>query len=251
VEILQGKRIALSGFNPDAGVRAAAAFDAELAFCRPIPAESAAPGSSLLENFDLLVAVFNAAKPWFEVAGRSSDIPLLISGSSADFPSALVHLARQGRDFVLDSAPPEELVLRAGVLLTRGSGNRRRGPRRPPLVVLADDEISVTALVKTVLDSDGITCETGSNGAEALDLARRLKPDVLLLDVNMPTIGGFEVLSEIKRDPATVGTRVVMLTAAEQESDIIRSFLLGASDYVVKPFNPMELLFRVRRLIRS
>jgi DNA-binding response OmpR family regulator len=105
-------------------------------------------------------------------------------------------------------------------------------------------------LVKSVLVSDGITCETGNHGGMALELARRLKPDLIVLDVNMPQKDGFEVLTELKQDPATASIRVVLLTAAEQESDLMRGFSLGAADYVVKPFNPMELLVRVRRFIR-
>jgi DNA-binding response OmpR family regulator len=136
-------------------------------------------------------------------------------------------------------------------LLADTAGERKTGPRQPPLVITADDDLSITTLIRALLSSDGIRCETTDNGARALELARELRPDVLVLDVNMPTLGGFEVLTQLKRDPITARMRVILLTGAEQESDIMRGFTLGASDYIVKPFNPMELLVRIRRFIRS
>jgi DNA-binding response OmpR family regulator len=66
----------------------------------------------------------------------------------------------------------------------------------------------------------------------------------------MPYIDGFEVLSTLRNDPETAEVPIVMLTSVQQESDIVRGFGLGADDYVVKPFNPMELLARIRRLVR-
>lgn len=147
----------------------------------------------------------------------------------------------------MDAAAPAELLLRATILL---SGKVRRDPARGPLVVAADDDPSITGLVKALLTSDGIACETGNNGGEALARVREFRPDVLVLDVNMPQMGGFEVLAALKQEAFTANTRVILLTGAEQESDILRGFSLGAADYIVKPFNPMELLVRIRRFIR-
>jgi len=69
--------------------------------------------------------------------------------------------------------------------------------------------------------------------------------------VNMPYIDGFEVLSTLRNDPETAHIPIMMLTSVQQESDIVRGFGLGADDYVVKPFNPMELLARIKRLLRK
>ena len=96
-----------------------------------------------------------------------------------------------------------------------------------------------------------MTCHVAANGKQALESARALKPSAIILDVNMPYIDGFEVLSTLRNDPETADVPIVMLTSVQQESDIVRGFGLGADDYVVKPFNPMELLARIRRLVRK
>jgi CheY-like chemotaxis protein len=250
LEPLNGKRIGLAGFSTEAAAALTDEFDKAMAFCRVLTARAASPGSEVLENFDLLVASWASAQPWFKVRGRDSDVPLLVVGTADEIAAELKAFHLPGRDFLLENHRAEELHLRAAMLVDARAG-RESGPRRAPLVVAADDEMSITALVKALLSSDGITCETADNGGDALELARKLKPDVLVLDVNMPHLGGFEVLSAVKLDPATAGTRVILLTGAEQESDIMRGFSLGAADYVVKPFNPMELLVRIRRFIRT
>jgi DNA-binding response OmpR family regulator len=96
-----------------------------------------------------------------------------------------------------------------------------------------------------------MTCHIAANGKQALESARALKPSAIILDVNMPYIDGFEVLSTLRNDPETADIPIVMLTSVQQESDIVRGFGLGADDYIVKPFNPMELLARIRRLVRK
>lgn len=220
-----------------------------MAFCRVIKDDAAVPGPELAETIDLLLISAVLAGPWVSIPGRATDTPLLISGRPDELADFVSLLNRQNVDFVNDGCGNAEVLFRAAVLLSGGPGPAR--PRRKPLVVAADDERSITALVKAVLASDGIDCETGSTGGEALELARRLKPDVMVLDVNMPQMGGFEVLAAIKQDPVTARIRVILLTGAEQESDIMRGFSLGVSDYVVKPFNPMELLVRIRRFLRT
>ena len=96
-----------------------------------------------------------------------------------------------------------------------------------------------------------MTCHVATNGRQALESAKALKPSAIVLDVNMPYIDGFEVLSTLRNDPETANIPVMMLTSVQQEADIVRGFGLGADDYVVKPFNPMELLARIKRLVRK
>jgi len=152
-------------------------------------------------------------------------------------------------DFLV--APPlriDEVLLRAFRLLT---GTRRGGGGTTPSVLAVDDDATTTAIVRAVLTRSGMTCHVAANGKQALESARALKPSAIILDVNMPYIDGFEVLSTLRNDPATAEIPIVMLTSVQQESDIVRGFGLGADDYVVKPFNPMELLARIRRLVRK
>ena len=138
-------------------------------------------------------------------------------------------------------------MLRASRLLEAAP---RRTSSATPVVLTVDDDATTTAIVRAVITRNGMVCRAAENGKQALDLARTLHPSVIILDVNMPFVGGFEVLSTLRHDPATADIPVIMLTSAQQESDVVRGFALGAADYVVKPFNPMELLARIQRLVR-
>ena len=122
----------------------------------------------------------------------------------------------------------------------------------PPerVVVVADDDLTISALVAATLRSHGIRCHLARHGREALEMTRQLQPSALVLDINMPQMDGFEVLTTIKEDPTTAGTPIVLLSARKQEADVLRGFGLGAQDYVVKPFNPFELLVRLKRVMR-
>ena len=114
-------------------------------------------------------------------------------------------------------------------------------------VLVADDDSIVLALVRTALQNFGMECHMAADGPKALEAARRLRPQAAILDVNMPGMDGYEVLAAIRAENLPV--RVMLLTARQQENDVIRGFTLGADDYVVKPFSPMELVARLKRLV--
>jgi DNA-binding response OmpR family regulator len=105
----------------------------------------------------------------------------------------------------------------------------------------------VLALVRTALVNFGMECQMADDGPKALDAVRRWRPQAAILDVNMPGMDGYEVLAAMRAESLPV--RVILLTARQQESDIVRGFTLGADDYVVKPFSPLELVARLKRLI--
>jgi DNA-binding response OmpR family regulator len=115
-------------------------------------------------------------------------------------------------------------------------------------IVIADDDTHVVAVVRGALQRLGMECRTASTGPEALQMIREFSPNAAVLDVNMPGMDGFEILSAIRE--AALPVRVVMLTARQHESDVVRGFTLGADDYVVKPFNPLELAARLKRLLQ-
>ena len=177
--------------------------------------------------------------------GGDAATPHLVIGS-------LEEIGQQPRfaeraDFLI--GPPlrsDEVLLRAYRLLT---GARRAAAGATPAVLAVDDDATTTAIVRAVVTRNGMTCHVAANGKQALESARSLNPSVIILDVNMPFIDGFEVLSTLRKDPETATIPIIMLTSVQQESDIVRGFGLGADDYVVKPFNPMELLARIRRLV--
>ena len=118
-----------------------------------------------------------------------------------------------------------------------------------PVILVADDDDDILLLVTTRLRRDGHEVVSASRGDDALALARELKPALAVLDVGMPGLDGLEVLGEIRADEALADTRVLLLTAKAQESDVRRGFEVGADAYVKKPFSPSELSARVRELL--
>jgi DNA-binding response OmpR family regulator len=118
-----------------------------------------------------------------------------------------------------------------------------------PLVLVADDDDDILLLVTTRLRRDGFDVIAARNGEEALALAQERKPAVAVLDIGMPGLDGLEVLARIRADEELNGTRVLLLTAKAQESDVRRGYESGADAYVRKPFSPAELSTRVRALL--
>jgi two-component system phosphate regulon response regulator PhoB len=112
-------------------------------------------------------------------------------------------------------------------------------------LLIADDESGIRSLVRMTLERDEYQILEASDGQEALALAREHHPEVVLLDVMMPGLSGFDVCRTLKDDPATAKTTVVMLTAKAQESDREQGIAAGADDYFTKPFSPIALLRKI------
>ncbi|SRR6266404_6470802 len=117
------------------------------------------------------------------------------------------------------------------------------------LVLVADDDDDILLLVTTRLRRDGFDVVAARNGEEALALAKTHRPAIAVLDIGMPGLDGLEVLQRIRADARLSGTRVLLLTAKAQESDVRRGYDAGADAYVRKPFSPSELSTRVRELL--
>jgi DNA-binding response OmpR family regulator len=117
------------------------------------------------------------------------------------------------------------------------------------VILVADDDDDILLLVTTRLKRDGHAVVQASRGDDALALAREVKPALAVLDVGMPGLDGLEVLEQIRADGALQGTKVLLLTAKAQESDVRRGYDTGADAYVKKPFSPAELAERVRELL--
>jgi DNA-binding response OmpR family regulator len=113
------------------------------------------------------------------------------------------------------------------------------------LICIVDDDPDVRELVEYKLVQNGHEVLSATNGQDALRLVSETNPALLLLDVMMPGLSGFDVLSQLRADPATTHLPIIMLTAKAQDADAERGFALGASDYMVKPFSPRELLNRI------
>ena len=116
-------------------------------------------------------------------------------------------------------------------------------------VVIADDEPSMRLLVHATIESDDHVVVEAADGVEAWALIQQHKPQLVLLDVEMPGRSGLEVLRSIKADPSLAATRVILLTSKAQESDIEAGLIAGADFYLTKPFSPLDLLTRVEEAL--
>ncbi|HEX9410338.1 MAG TPA: response regulator [Actinomycetota bacterium] len=117
-------------------------------------------------------------------------------------------------------------------------------------VLVVDDDPDVARFVEVNLRSAGYEVTVASNGEEGFDKAVELRPDLVLLDVMMPKLDGFEVAQRLRRDPRTSSSSIIMLTAKALSSDKVLGLSSGADDYIIKPFDPVELLARVKGTLR-
>ena len=120
----------------------------------------------------------------------------------------------------------------------------------PETILIADDDPAIVRLVEINLSLEGFDVLTASNGEEALHLVQERMPALVLLDIMMPKLDGYEVCERIRADGRTRHINVIMLTAKSLSADKIVGLTAGADDYVLKPFDPMELVARVRSTLR-
>ncbi len=145
------------------------------------------------------------------------------------------------------------MIMRAS---NRSSQRKATEPSRPPTfrirprILVVDDEPDALELIGFNLRSAGFDISTAEDGEQALKLARDLQPDLILLDVMLPEVDGLEVCKILRRDAATAGIPIIMLTAKAAEMDRVLGLELGADDYVTKPFSPRELVLRVKNMLK-
>ena len=118
-------------------------------------------------------------------------------------------------------------------------------------ILAVDDERSIVRLVQVNLQRAGYDVVTAFDGKEALEKVEAEQPDLVVLDVMMPYMDGFEVLQTLRKNPSTRELPVIMLTAKAQDADVFRGWQNGVDCYLTKPFNPMELISFVKRIFKS
>jgi DNA-binding response OmpR family regulator len=121
--------------------------------------------------------------------------------------------------------------------------------RERPLVLVADDEEDVLNLVALQLERHEFDVVRAANGTQALDLAQSERPDAAVLDVMMPGLNGYEVVSEMRKGEETKHIPVLLLTARAGGVDIMHGYEVGADDYLKKPFTPQDLIEHVQALL--
>jgi CheY-like chemotaxis protein len=254
VNALSGKRVALVGLPASDAQRMCVALERTNSV--PVFFEATEPPDSkaVLECHLAVVHVRPdlGRSPWL-APGTAYILPLVYVGNRDDLLSLDQSVQALACEFLMDSWQPEEALVRLSLALSQ---QRTNVTQKAPIgmatsertrVAIADDDPTVLALVRTALANFGMECYTAADGPSALESIRRFRPHAAVLDVNMPGMDGYEVLSAVRSEEIPV--RIMLLTARQQESDVIRGFTLGADDYVVKPFSPMELVARMKRLL--
>jgi diguanylate cyclase (GGDEF)-like protein len=120
----------------------------------------------------------------------------------------------------------------------------------PETILVVDDDPDIARFVEVNLRSAGYDVAVAGDGEEALERAAKIRPDLVLLDVMMPRIDGFEVAQRLRKNPQTANTSIIMLTAKALSADKVTGLQSGADDYIIKPFDPIELLARVKGTLR-
>jgi DNA-binding response OmpR family regulator len=118
---------------------------------------------------------------------------------------------------------------------------------RPAVIAVIEDEHTIASSVAARLRKEGFEVELAHDGPEGVELCRRVRPDLVVLDVMLPGLDGYEVCRRIQRDRAIP---VLMLTARDEEADMLVGLGVGADDYLTKPFSPRELVARIRAILR-
>ena len=258
LQALRGKRIALVGLPPDRSDEICAALARVEARPRLFSITDELESQSIRECDLTILHVQQGmdAERLSAMAAGAGAGQLLLAGERADLMNMAPGMQAAAAEY-LGAWEPEEVLMRLALASTRttsrlvvqGPKAGRRGGVASPSVLLADDDPIVLALLRSILRNYGMQCQTAENGQEALRAIRETKPHVAVLDVSMPGPDGYEVLTAIREE--NLPTLVVMLSARQQETDILKGFQLGADDYLIKPFNPLELVARVKRLLRQ
>ncbi len=255
VELLADKLFALVGFDSAESASLISALHRVRASGR-ILGHSSIPSELCLklEAFDICLfnigsgATSEGAIPLFGMVDSSK--PMLLVGTWKELTTATLGAIASRRDFLLQPWEPEDLFLRSFSLLQQAQNpHKENATEREPLVLIVDDDRTTTTMVAAILRKSGMQCSIARDGEEGVRMTQTLSPKVLVLDVDMPKLNGFEVLASVRDHSAREVTKVIMLTSHHQETDVIRGFALGASDYISKPFNPEELVARVQRLL--
>jgi two-component system, OmpR family, alkaline phosphatase synthesis response regulator PhoP len=116
-------------------------------------------------------------------------------------------------------------------------------------ILIVDDEPNIVISLEFLMRREGFRVEVARDGEEALTRIRQDRPDLVLLDVMMPKVNGFEVCQAVRADPSLAAVRIVMLTAKGREAEIAKGLALGADAYVPKPFSTRDLVVQVKSLL--
>ena len=239
---LIARRVALAGFRPEDEARLMQVFSDAGASCQCFRAQ----GLPLaVRRSDVVLVVVDELRPL-----RVENFPKpVIAGITQDSLRRYAHWIKIAAfDWFFYPGTPHELLTRATLALQRHTGPRRSRTGRAYSVLLADDDPSYHELFKWMLRSQAMIFRAVADGRKAVEVTRDWLPDLVVLDINMPGLDGFEVLSALKRDEDTKEIPIVLVTGDNEDTRIFRGLRLGAADYVVKPFDVSAVIERIRQI---
>ena len=194
-----------------------------------------------------------AARPTGQLATETDEAPPTEEAPARDtprrtteLPSEILSPPETRRVSTLHAPPPSSFTGASFQLVDEGNANAG-GPSKK--VLLVEDEESLRRVLKDLLEREGFTVFEAADGVAALDQIDRMAPDIVVLDLNLPRLDGYGVLSHLRARPATVNLPVIVLTAKGDEDSEVRVFEYGASDYLTKPFRPRALSARLHALL--
>jgi DNA-binding response OmpR family regulator len=217
-----------------------------------IDANTIEPGDRKLEQYHALILQADeacAGSNWFrpEIL-QTKTRPLLLAGDP-DLIFRRPSLQVQADDVIFAPFAASELIVRLSRLMSRTPQGHdfARSARR--CVLVADDDRDIATYLDCVLQTFDVDVHFASNGVAALAAARRLLPDLVLLDIGMPALNGMDVLRCLKNDPGTRDIPTLLLTASSDPLDVERGAEFGAEDYILKPFGHMALIRKLKILL--
>jgi CheY-like chemotaxis protein/HPt (histidine-containing phosphotransfer) domain-containing protein len=176
-------------------------------------------------------------------------VPVIVMATKPEL-ALLERLPSLDADFVGEPFNTEDLQLRACLRLNNGEESSQGNGASADRILVAEDDPLIARFLVSNLEGSGFQVTLVGDGDAALEALAKERFGLAVLDINMPKADGYAVLSQMRLRPESRSIPVLMLSSRVQEHDIVRAFELGADDYVTKPFNPLELVSRIRRLMR-
>ena len=244
---LHGNRIALIGFPVGLEENLALILKGAGCVVSELPTTSH-NSADPFASYDLFIVWADEAGIALRVEelGATSQPWLLMAPEAVILQSPSLYL--RAEDVIFYSCSSDELLFRISRTIQRMNIGTKPSPKRPAVLV-ADDDPAIRMLLESVLRDDAWDCHFASDGRQAFSMAHRLSPDVLVLDIEMPFMTGLEVLRRIRRDTEMPRIKILLLTASTDLNRVEGALLLGADDYLAKPFSQRALLSRVRNLL--
>jgi CheY-like chemotaxis protein len=255
---LEHKRIGLVSCGAMEAAVTAALQQAKASFGH-VDANVVEPGSPDLGRYHaLILRLADGAPPgpvvesnWFRPELlRKNLCPLLLAGEPAAI-NYRVSLQSHADDIIFAPFSPYELIFRLARLTGVHESRHVAVPPARPCVLVADDDRDILIYLKNLFRNLDVDAHFVSDGRAALAAARRLLPDLLLLDVRMPFMNGLDVLRSLRKDPGTSALVTVLLTGSAETSHVKESAELGVVEYILKPFGHLDLILKLKPLLRA